>query len=671
MPNPGSTGARRLKRRITIRAKLTIALVVPLAGLLAVTWFEVRATSADAARVRAEAALAEASLGPTSISAAVQSERATAGVYAIGQEGQFMLQAESNADARAATDEAIRRFTASMGRDDDLRAAYRPALAALDGLDTARASVDRIGGDQRNLSNSDAATQVFDAYTSVVDAIGRAQSEVTASITDERLRGGAVLLDLSSRQSDLIARLVRNLLFPSVTGDLVITSPDEIQVLSEDLAGLDANAAQLQALGHGPYGPPAERLFAVDHIEGFPAFVREAIATGTVDVAAVGPASTGTEPHGFGYAVFRDDVAEVLAADAADVRAAAAARLRVYIASAGALTLVAALAALAVARSLSRPLHRLTMQAHAIATHRLPHAVAEVLAWSFGADVSLPAPAPVAVTTRDEIADVTVALNRVQASALELAVEQAVLRRNLADALVSLGRRNQNLVGRQIDFLTSLERDQSDPDRLAALFRLDHLATRIRRNAEALLALAGLEASRTWSSPQLLADVVRAAVGEVDDYRRVRVMPIAPARVRGSAAADVAHLLAELIENGLRATTPRGTVEVYGSARADGGYLLGVVDDGVGMTDHELGQANRRLSGDVVFAVAPSGDVGHYVVGRLAARHGASVRLLRSQGRGITALVELSSALVDLPHAGARIPAGATTGRGGQGTERQ
>ena len=144
-----------------------------------------------------------------------------------------------------------------------------------------------------------------------------------------------------------------------------------------------------------------------------------------------------------------------------------------------------------------------------MADHRLPEAVLDILDTPLGEDVEVPEVDPVAVQTRDEVADVADALNTVQDSALDLAVEQAVLRRNIADSFVNLGRRNQNLLGRQLDFITELETNETSPDTLSNLFRLDHLATRMRRNAESLLVLAGVEPPRKWAAPVRMTDVIR------------------------------------------------------------------------------------------------------------------------------------------------------------------
>ncbi len=331
---------------------------------------------------------------------------------------------------------------------------------------------------------------------------------------------------------------------------------------------------------------------------------------------------------------------------------------------------------LLVSRSITKPLRSLTQQAKDMAGRRLPSAVLEVLETPLGEDVSVPDITPIRVKTRDEVADVADALNTVQDSALDLAVEQAVLRRNIADSFTNLGRRNQNLLSRQLDFITQLEAHEADPDTLAALFRLDHLATRMRRNAESLLVLAGIGPPRRWAAPVAIVDVIRAAFGEVETYERATVRDVEPALVMGAVAADLAHLLAELLENALTFSPPEEKVEVRGRRRDDGSYSVAIVDAGFGMPEAELAQANRRLAGSESFTVAPSKYLGHYVAGNLAARHGIEIRLSPAPGQGITALVALPAALLtpedalgagDAPAGGLRAGVGAPAGAGGPG----
>ena len=237
------------------------------------------------------------------------------------------------------------------------------------------------------------------------------------------------------------------------------------------------------------------------------------------------------------------------------------------------------------------------------------------------------------------------ALSDVQSSAVDLAVEQAVLRRNISDSYINLGRRNQNLLSRQLDFITELERNETDPDSLEGLFRLDHLATRMRRNAESLLVLAGIEPPRQWSAPVQVADVVRAALGEVEDYQRCVVRHLEPASVTGAVAADLAHVLAELIENALSFSPPDQSVEVKGRLTT-AGYTVAITDNGLGMSGDDVERANRRLAGKESFTVAPSRYLGHYVAGHLASRLGIVVELQDSPAGGITARVDVPMGLL-------------------------
>jgi signal transduction histidine kinase len=307
--------------------------------------------------------------------------------------------------------------------------------------------------------------------------------------------------------------------------------------------------------------------------------------------------------------------------------------------------LVAALAvSTRLAEGIVRPLRSLRHTAHDIADHRLPALVEQANYAESHAD--LPVVPMVELETDDEVEDVAEAFNVVSATAVGLATDQARSRRNISRMFTSLGRRNQSLLNRQLEFIDRLERDESDPELLERLFRLDHLATRMRRNAESLLVLAGEEQPRRWTEPVALADIVRGAVAEVEDYRRVNVDSVDDAMVVGTVASDITHLLAELIENATNFSSPDSPVMVIGR-RVVEGYALAVVDDGVGMSRQELEDANRRIESSPRLDRVPSSYLGLYVVGRLAARHGLRVRLVESTSEGIVAKVVLPEAIVD------------------------
>ncbi|GAB7037421.1 hypothetical protein JCM9533A_12690 [Catenuloplanes niger JCM 9533] len=296
-------------------------------------------------------------------------------------------------------------------------------------------------------------------------------------------------------------------------------------------------------------------------------------------------------------------------------------------------------------RSITRPLAALSAEADHIAEVRLPQAVA--LAQELSPDEERPKLAPVRLArgASAEMRAVADAFDHIQATAYALATEQALLRKSTTESLANLGRRNQNLLRRQLGFITTLEREETDPSALANLFELDHLATRMRRNAESLLVLVGSSSPRQWSAPLPIADVIRAAVSEVEEYRRVSFRRIDEANITGAVVSGVAHLLAELIENGLTFSPPDSDVEIQGRRVGDQ-YLIAIVDQGVGMNDTEIEAANARLRGEGDFITAPARYLGHYVVGQLARDMGAEVKLASSPVTGVTARVLLPASVM-------------------------
>src|SRR6266545_3958149 len=239
--------------------------------------------------------------------------------------------------------------------------------------------------------------------------------------------------------------------------------------------------------------------------------------------------------------------------------------------------------------------------------------------------------------------------------------EQAALRKSIGDLFHNLARRSQGLVDRQLELIDELERGEVDPDRLQELFRMDHLATRMRRNAENLIVLSGVEQRRRWSEPVPLRDVVEAAVAEVEEYSRVQVAGIHDLTLSGQAASDVAHLLAELVENATSFSPPNTTVQISGDP-AGSGYVLEVEDRGIGMSDAEVVEANRRLAAPLAADIAVSRMMGFHVVGRLASRYGIKVQLRHSWFGGVSAQVLLPAVLFasagERPAAAPSAPAG-------------
>ncbi|WP_169806488.1 sensor histidine kinase [Microtetraspora malaysiensis] len=298
----------------------------------------------------------------------------------------------------------------------------------------------------------------------------------------------------------------------------------------------------------------------------------------------------------------------------------------------------------AVAGSLTRPLRRLRREALEIAGSRLPRTV-QMLRESQDESLKVEV-APIQVTTRDEIGEVARAFDEVHQEAIRLAGDEARLRSNVNSMFVNLSRRTQTLVERQLALIDGLEQGEQDENRLGNLFKLDHLATRMRRNSENLLVLAGQEPARRWGQPVPVVDVVRASLSEVESYERVSLQVTAGGAVVSQAVNDVVHLVAELVENAI-SFSPRETKVVVSSNRIDGGGLMISVSDlGIGMTAEELAQANWRLANPPVVDVSVSRRMGLFVVGRLALRHGIRVQLRQQDAGGLTAMVLLPEALL-------------------------
>jgi signal transduction histidine kinase len=641
-------------RRMSIRLKLAAALAVPVLGLAAVTLAEVASTSAELDDVREQSELALATTGPTGLLTALQNERAWPAAELVGLKDVLAPPVQSYQETWDATDAAIETFRADLeSKPRVIREAFADALAGLDELRQIRADVDANAA-PRDLQNLVFSESIFDRYSGVIAPFFEATARIAPEVSDAELREGAALVDTTARQIEVMAQLL-NALISDAAYSNGMTEPAEIADVQAMVAQAVVNVDRLRTASDAYQGLLEDHLPAelVDRVS---ATVDATVGRGVVE--DVGPlAEAFATPPGEGYAALREELSAAIRDRADDLTGRAEARQALFVGMAALVLAATTVLVFLVSRSITRPLRSLTEQATAMAQHGLPEGVRSVLSIPAGEDVVMPWTEPVRVTTRDEVADVADALNVVLDTAMQLAAEQAVLRRNIADSFVNLARRNQNLLGRQIDFITQLESLEADADALSNLFRLDHLATRMRRNAESLLVLAGVEPPRQWAAPVPVADVVRAALSEVEDYQRILVGAIEPATVTGSVTTDLAHLLAELMENALVFSPPEQPVEVYGAGRADGSYALVVVDTGAGMPPADIEAANRRVAGDEQFTVAPSRYLGHYVAGRLAARHRIGVRLEPSPTGGITAVVVAPPGLVEpAPTTGPTVP---------------
>jgi hypothetical protein len=520
--------------------------------------------------------------------------------------------------------------------------AVRGALTGLVNLTVLRGEVD-AGIVQRK--------QVFDFYTGAIAPLNELDL-APGQVNDASLRQGLDALRALGAAKELTGQERAVVNGVAATGRF--TAADYQQFLA-------IRAAKLAALAQFTrYGTGAQRA-ALDGTLHTPA---AGVAAGVEQVAVDGADGRALhiDPPSWWSAITTviDGLRTVQQAIGADITARAGSLQHTATRDLVVLLVLAALAvavqlglAVAAARSVTVPLRALAALAEDAAVRRLPATVAEIQ----DTDQPPPPPDPVLLPAQAsaEMHAVASALSHLHTAAFTLATEQAVVRRNTTAALARLGRRNQDLISRQLRFISALEQQEADPAALGNLFELDHLATRMRRNAESLLILAGEANPRRWSTPLPIADVIRASTAEVEEYRRVALRHIDPGRLSGPVATDVAHILAELVENGLTFSRPDTEVEISGrwSGRE---YQIAIVDHGAGMSPAELAQANARLAGEENFLLSPTGALGHHVVGRLARNISVHAMLLRSTTSGTVALLTLPAKLVEY----ANLPATAT-----------
>ncbi|WP_461029288.1 sensor histidine kinase, partial [Streptomyces sparsus] len=311
--------------------------------------------------------------------------------------------------------------------------------------------------------------------------------------------------------------------------------------------------------------------------------------------------------------------------------------------------------AFVVARSMVRSLRKLQDTAQDVARNRLPELVKQ-LSETDPQEVDTTVES-VGVHSRDEIGKVAAAFDDVHREAVRLAGDQALLRGNVNAMFTNLSRRSQGLIQRQLSLISELESREADPDQLSSLFKLDHLATRMRRNGENLLVLAGEEPGRRWTRPVPLVDVLRAAASEVEQYERIELSSVPTTEVAGRVVNDLVHLLAELLENATSFSSPQTKVKVTGHALPDGRVLVEIHDTGIGLSPEDLAAINDRLANPPVVDVSVSRRMGLFVVGRLSLRHGIRIQLRPSDSGGTTALVMLP---VDVAQGAGQGPKGKT-----------
>ncbi len=492
--------------------------------------------------------------------------------------------------------------------------------------------------------------QALTGYTTVIDTLLAIDNDIALSAGDQALATDVRALNLVSQITEETSQQ-RALLADAYGGSSIAFGPGVLSALTSAQANETEDVAQFSQVATPQQVAMYNRTVSSPLIDLALHYEAQAIdfaQTGQKLSDSPNDAAEITGAFGNGPIASMRVVEQRLVADT--IARASSLRSKAILTAVGVgvavliVLLLALLLTTVVGRSMVRPLRRLRSGALEVAGVRLPETVRR-MSDSDGAGAQLDID-PIDVDSADEIGEVARAFDQVHREALRLAANEAALRGNVNAMFVNLSRRSQSLVERQIRLIDDLEQGEQDPDRLSSLFQMDHLATRMRRNSENLLVLAGHDATRRWNQPVALVDVLRAAVSEIEQYERVTLNVQPGISVRGHAVNDVVHLLAELAENATSFSSAETPVVVAGHLLSSGGVLLDITDQGVGMGAEEMAHANWRLDNPPVVDVAVSRRMGLFVVARLAARHGIRVRLRPATAGGLTALVWLPDEVV-------------------------
>ena len=643
--DPGPAPRRRWSLRdLRLRKRLVLLVLVPLIAGVALA--SARVVSEDAV-IRSENDLggqAHVALTMAGLIYAVQDERDAVEVYLT--DGELASDMTALSQTEAATQAQVTAFAAA-------ERTYAPALGSLAGsvqtlMQQAVARLGDLATLRVSVTSLGASRPIYQAYTTIISDLLNFSNQLSTDTTDHGLASYVSTLGLVEQVGEQTSQ-ERGYLVGILGGD-----GGELLAQQEDLVQAQAQYNSTLAVINAQAPVPVIDLYQAD-VGGDATGAADSTVQQTIDSALQDfPVSQVGVNDTTAFAETTTKIDQIRAIEGVvgqDIlqRAAAlltSARDDLYL-NAGliiAVLLLAFAATTIIARSISRPLQVLRTSALDIAEVRLP-AVIERLRDPAQAEAPIDVK-PIPIDSRDEIGAVARAFDEVNRSAIRLATEQALLRASVNAVFTNLSRRSQTLVERQLQLIDDLESGEREPGRLAQLFRLDHLATRMRRNNENLLVLAGEETARRWTDAVRLVDVARAAAAEVEHYERIILGEVPRVGIIGKAAPDVAHLIAELLENATAFSAPRTKVWIAARAAENGGVVVRIEDAGIGMKRAELDEANERISHPPVVDVSVARRMGLYVVGRLAARYGIEVRLGESQVGGVAALIHLPAGLL-------------------------
>ncbi|MDG4820464.1 nitrate- and nitrite sensing domain-containing protein [Asanoa sp. WMMD1127] len=648
-----------------IRSKLGLLLLVPLiavVALAAVRLVDVSRQASDATLIRS---LSELSIDVSALTQNLHKERMAAAA--------FLATPEARTDAYnlrvRGTDELVVTYRARRANLPDLPDTVRDRLAAIDGHLAGLAGIREETLARGQMSVAEAVLRygvVLNDLVAYGEALGQVSGEGDLA---ESLRAMAAFarakVATAEEEAVVFVALTSGGLSEEQFSAFVATLTSQQEAFVA-FAG-SASAAQRAAVDRTVTG---DASLLADQVS---AQLTRSVGEPAPFPAAVGSPAIGAVTDLMRYA--ETNLERDLLGQADDARSAAVRQATVEGTLVLTVLLIAVLLAIVIARSLNRSLFRLRDGALTVANHSLPESVArlrelEKVGEGGVEEIVSEVRDPIQLTNRDEVGEVAVAFNVVHREAVRIAAEQAALRTSVSAMFLTLARRSQTLVDRIIGELDSIERGEEDPKRLAKLFVLDHLATRMRRNDENLLVLAGADTAPPRREDALLIDALRAAQSEVEFYNRIEFGTVDPdISVSAHAVNDVVRILSELLDNATRFSPPN-TVVVADARRIRDYVVVQVEDRGLGLDDDQLEVLNHRLRSPSPVDVSAFRLMGLAVVSRLAARYRILVELRRTLDQGTVALVTLPAEIVVLPQAGRpptllprkRVPAGAEVG---------
>ncbi len=636
---------------MSLRSKLLLAFVLPLIALIALTTLRVQSRLDEARTAETQLAEVNRALTLSELAIAVRNERDVIASLTTNESDVLASQEATDRAFTQALDGSLGSLTGAQSEAvRELQERVR-SLRAI--LPTNPSTVRLMVGDElaagTQLTDEGTVVWAFSSYSPAVSAANDLTRFDPRLIVDGGEAANLTTLQLITRTGEAIRN--ETLFYIQVSqlpGERI--TPATLGVLQRQFGSSQAYEAALRSVASPTWQNDINSFFASDaHLEleakreAIPQFVPgEVIPIDPIEVAGI---QANVLPP-------LDDLqAQILAetrASSTEIQETANRNAVLTLGTLAGLGIALALVMFALYRSIRKPILRLTKRANEIASTELPAAVDAMR--HDGDNPVVTEVEPIRADTNDEVGDLVHAFNGMHVTALDLATQQAASRRIVGDMFVNLGRRNQKLLIRILKTMDRLEENETDPQRLADLYKVDHLATRMRRNAESLLVLAGAQTSRRFSRPATMGDVVRAALTEVEHYERVDVSVNDSVELVPEAVADVGHLIAELIENALTFSPQDRNVNVL-ARDSRNGYLIAVIDQGFGLSKEDLAEYNKRIKQAAVLEETPSKFLGLHVVGRLAARHGVVVELMEGVTSGVTARVRIPQNLIVVPKA--------------------